>query len=121
MDDDPADLGPDDDAASRALGYRPDTPMEALMSVAPQEPIERSRMEALALRETLVDAIDELPERDRWIFDALMVEGLSIRVVARQLALSKSFVHRERDRILRTLRGRLQGEPIVAAYLEEMA
>jgi len=92
-------------------------PIQALMECAPGDEPAVSKLELLALREAIADAIDALGERERWIVNALMVERLSLRSVARQLGMSKTFVAWLRDRAIGQLRCTLSNSPAVQAHL----
>ena len=50
-------------------------------------------------KERLNDAIDQLPEPDRAIFDAYYIERRSLRQISAELGIPKTTVARERDRI----------------------
>ncbi len=74
--------------------HLPETATQALMEAAPFEEPQTS-LEAFAhLRDELVDAVDDLEPRLRWIFEARVYRGLSVRQVALELNLAKSHVHR---------------------------
>lgn len=65
------------------------------MEAAPGDAIPISQAELLPLRDVLQDALDRaLDDRERWVFDAIVVERKSFRAVGRELALAKSHVHR---------------------------
>lgn len=95
------------------------TPMEALMSAAPFEPIESSQMEMLALRDVLQDALDDvLTPLELWVFNALVVERKSLRSLGRQINRPKTTIARIRDGAFRKLREHLQDTPAIRSYLE---
>lgn len=117
--------------------YRPtpDTPYQALMECAPGTEPETSVAEYLQMRDVLADAIEALPDRDQWIFNALFVEPgervtnpqgfspsdtghKSLRQVAAELGLSKTQVARERDRILGVLQDALVDIPVISEHLK---
>lgn len=89
----------------------------ALQRAAPHEQIGWTQEQLLPLREVIEDAIDELPERERWIFNACVVERKSIRAIADDLQLAKSYVHRLRDAAVRKLRAALEDHPMIKEYL----
>lgn len=97
----------------------PSDPLVALMEAAPGDPIPTSQAELLPLRDVLQDAMDRVLEpRERWVFDAIVVERKSIRAVGRELNLAKSYVHRIYHEAVRKLREELVAtEPIIQAYL----
>lgn len=98
---------------------RPDTEWEALMTVPPFAHTEVSRSERLQLRDVIVDAIDELSEEQRWIFDALFVRRMSLRALAEEIQVPKTTLTRRRDTLLAVLREKLEVEPSIADYLGE--
>lgn len=68
---------------------------EALMQAVPGGEPDLSQGELLHLRDVIQDALDEvLNERERYIFDAISTERVSVRQVAKRLSLSKSQTHR---------------------------
>lgn len=97
---------------------RPDTPMEALMSAAPGDVEQQSQMELLALKEAIADAFAVLTAEETWVFDAVVIEGLSYRTVGRQLNTSKSSVFRTKNRAVRKLRMQLKNHPAVIHQLQ---
>lgn len=98
--------------------YRPVNEYDAVMRCAPHEEPEVSAEERLELRDLIVDAIDELDEQQRWIFDALFVRRASLRGLAREINVPKTTLARWRDSLLVTLREKLGCDPAVADYLE---
>lgn len=95
------------------------TPIEALMEAEPQGPIEFSQIELLSLREVLQDAIEEaLTAEEAWVFNALIVERLSVRQLGRQISVPKTTITRIRDRALGKLREHLLEQPAIRDYLE---
>ena len=83
------------------------------MSCPPSEDPEESVLEQLSLRDAVADALDNLEEDDRWIFDMLIVVRLSLRFVGRVIGMPKTTVARRRDRIIADLRQRLAADPVV--------
>jgi len=94
-----------------------ETEYEALMRCAPHQDPQLSKAELAPLRDAIADAIDALPERSRWIFNACVVERRPLRAVAADLALSKSYVHRLLEAARATLAVRLSEHPDVQEYL----
>lgn len=87
-----------------AANNTPANEYEALMSTAPHEEPELSLEELAPLRDWLQDAIDELPPKLRWVFDAYYVRRLSLRELAREIGRSKTQVARLRDEATAELR-----------------
>jgi DNA-directed RNA polymerase specialized sigma subunit len=83
------------------------------MSCPPAEDPEESVLEQIALREALADALDNLEEDDRWIFDMLIVVRLSLRFVGRVVGLPKTTLARRRDTIVAGLQEQLLENPVV--------
>lgn len=93
------------------------TPMEALMSTAPGEPIEASQMEMLALRDVIADAIDALPPRNKWVFEQHVMARVPIRQIADWMQLGKSYVWLLVQESKEMLRESLADHPAIVAYL----
>jgi RNA polymerase sigma factor (sigma-70 family) len=72
----------------------------------------------LHLREILADAIDSLPPRERWVWDATVTERRSYREIAAVLGVGKSTVQRIKDNARALLKERLIKEPLVREHLE---
>ena len=89
------------------------SPLEALIACPPAQEPEESVLEQLALREALADALDNLEEDDRWIFDMLIVVRLSLRFVGRVVGLPKTTLARRRDTIVAGLQEQLLENPVV--------
>lgn len=84
----------------------PETDLQALMQARPFEEPATSLEHTSAVRDRIVDALEALPDRQRWIFEARTFRGLSVRQVAAELNLSKSYV----DRIHKAAQKQLQGQ-----------
>lgn len=111
----------DNQAHSRMIANsetRAETAIEALMQCPPGIDPDPSRDELLPLRDILQDAIERLTPREQWIFDALTTRRLSLRQCARELALSKTHVQREREAIFLKLRTMLIEHAEVRSYLQ---
>lgn len=100
---------------------RPATAMQALMEATPGHEPDTSKEELLDIGDVIADAISDLPERDRYIFNALVVERVSLRRLAVRLSMSKTHMARERDRICAVLREELSEYPIITEYLGDNA
>lgn len=99
---------------------RPDNEWEALLTAPPHTEPEISREERLPLRDVIADALDQLTDEERWVFDALVVRKLSLRQLGRELAISKSSVARHRDQTYARLRELLSAHPTVRSYLNDV-
>jgi DNA-directed RNA polymerase specialized sigma24 family protein len=93
---------------------RPMTNIEELMELAPFQDSWSPSLEATAdLKELIGQAIDDLTPEDKWIFNALIVERLSLRGAGRILGIPKTSLARRRDRIRRELMAKLiKSKPI---------
>ena len=95
------------------------SPLEALVVCEPGNEPEESVLEQLSLRDAVADALDELNEDDRWLFDMLLVVHLSLRFVGLVIGMPKTTVARQRDRIIAGLRQRLLDNPVVRERFAE--
>lgn len=96
-----------------------DSDLQALMQARPFEDVQPSRARLLPLRDVVQDAMDRvLTERERWIFDACVVERKSIRALAAELSLAKSHVDRIKHLACQKLRTALEHEPLIEDYLQ---
>ena len=95
------------------------SPLEALVVCEPGNEPEESVLEQLSLRDAVADALDELDEDDRWLFDMLLVVRLSLRFVGLVIGMPKTTVARQRDRIIAGLRQRLLDNPVVRERFAE--
>jgi RNA polymerase sigma factor (sigma-70 family) len=86
----------------------PETAMQALMEARPHEEPTTSLEESAPLRERLVDAVDSLEPRLKWIFEARYYRGMSVREIGRELSLSKSYVDRLYQQALKELARHLE-------------
>ena len=105
--------------SNRLVGRsRPSPDLEALMQLGPHQEADLLSIEATAvLKEVIGEAIDGLPDEDRWIFDRLFVEQLSLRVTGRILGIPKTTLARRRDRIRRHLMAELSESEAVRRWL----
>lgn len=113
-----------DSQLDRVAHYRgeprtPENEFDALMRCAPgQEPM-TSKEELLPLREILADAIDTaLDDRERWVFNAIAIERMSVRELAKQLGETKSSTQRTWARARAKLQAHLSGNPYIEEHLE---
>lgn len=117
-----ADKVPSSDPAGLMLSRPPEHPLQALMEAAPGDTPVESAVELLPLREALEDGLDWLEtqhggERLRWIFDAHVNRGLSVRAIGTELNLAKSYVHRLYLEAVRLLAEHLENDPIIKERL----
>lgn len=105
--------------SNRLLGRpRPATELEALMQLGPHQESDLLPLDTTALlKEVVGAAIDRLPDEDRWIFNRLFVEQLSLRVTGRILGIPKTTLARRRDRIRRHLIVELSESEVVRRWL----
>ena len=89
----------------------------ALMQCAPGEEPQTSQEELLPLRDVIEDALDVLDPRERWVFNAIIVERMSLRALGRQLQIPKTTVARIRDRAAEHLRKALEDNPEIQRRL----
>lgn len=87
------------------------------MSAAPGDTIEASKLEMLALRDLLSDAIDALEPRYRWVLEQTVIHRIPLRAIAEWMNLSKTYVAVIRDEALAQLREQLSDHPAIVAYL----
>lgn len=93
--------------------------MAALMECAPGHEPATSQDDLYPLREILQDAIElVLDEREQWVFNAHVVERLSVREIGRQLSLGKSQVHRIYVRCCQKLEDYLYDDPDIHNHLK---
>ena len=96
---------------------RPETALQALMESGPCDAPETSLEEIQLVREAVAESINQLPERLRYIIDAVNSERVSIRALADRMSISKSQVHRLVDQAEQQLRLLLIGQPIIRRRL----
>lgn len=97
---------------------RPANVFAALLEAPPFTEPDWSREELLPLREVIQDAIDDaLSDRERFIFDSIAVERLSLRQLGAITSLSKSQVDRIYKGALAKLRDALADHLLVKEYL----
>jgi RNA polymerase sigma factor (sigma-70 family) len=101
--------------------YRPETDIQALMEAGLCEEPLTSKRELYDIGVLLDEALDSLTDLERYVFDACVVERKGIRVVAKQLARSKSGIHVILRRAKKKLAAELQDHPLIIDYLERQA
>lgn len=88
------------------------------MECAPHQDPEWSRGRLLPLRDTIQDAMDgHLTERERFVFDSVTIERVSMRDLSKRMTLSKSHVHRVYHAACAKLREALTDDPTIKEYL----
>jgi DNA-directed RNA polymerase specialized sigma24 family protein len=95
---------------------RPESPTQALMQCGPDDIPMISAQELIGVREAIGSAFDVLTPKEVWVFNALVIERLSLRTVANQICTPKTTVARIRDRATRKLRAALEDDPEVIAF-----
>ena len=98
---------------------RPYSDMQALMEAAPGAAIENSVESLLRLRDVLADAIDDLPDRHRWVLEQRLIAKVPLRTLANWMSISKSRVHTLEREALVMLRTTLEGNTMIVEYLKE--
>ena len=99
---------------------RPLTEIEAVMNTAPHEEPAISITEMLETKEIIVKAFDEcLTKEEMWIINAIVIQGMSMRGVAKELNAPKTTVARIRDRGLSKLKKSLEQNPTILGSLKE--
>jgi len=115
---DPANWSTNASWGRSTTGVRPLSDIEALMELAPyEEPTVQSILGTAVLKEAIGAAIDNLNDEDRWIFNALFVEQLSLRVAGRVVGIPKTSLARRRDYIRRQLIAELGESEAVRGWL----
>lgn len=74
----------------------------------------------MLVRDEVAAAVHVLTEQELWVFNSIVVQGMSMRAVARQLSAPKTSIARIRDRALAKMRDELADNPNVIALLAEM-
>ena len=98
---------------------RPTSNVESLMELAPfQDPILIPLETTASIKELLGEVIDDLSAEDRWIFNALVVERLSLREAGRILGIPKTSLARRRDKIRRELMTKLIDSEHIREWLK---
>ena len=96
------------------------TDIEALMELAPhEESTVQSILGTAALKEAIGVAVHNLNQEDKWIFNALFVEQLSLRAAGRVMGIPKTSLARRRDYIRRRLIAELAESEIVSGGLRD--
>ena len=96
------------------------TDIEALMELAPhEESTVQSILGTAALKEAIGVAVDNLNDEDKWIFNALFIEKLSLRAAGRVMGIPKTSLARRRDYIRRRLIAELAESEIVSTWLTD--
>lgn len=96
---------------------RPDTDMQALMEAAPGDQIEESKTELQILREAVVDCIDTLSEKDRFVIDAMNSERIRLEDLAERMNISVTHAWRLQQQAYGRLKEEMLKHPIIREYL----
>lgn len=104
-------------SVNRRHAHRPDTPIEALMQCAPGEEPDLSKMELLAFRDVLADAIDRLDLRHKWVFEQNVIHRVPVRTLGHMMGLGKTYVWLLKNEALAMLKADLKDNPAIQAYL----
>ena len=96
---------------------KPDTAIEALMEAAPGEPVEESLEELHDLREAVIDAVERLDPKYRFVIDAINSERLSLAQLANRMGISKTHAHRLQTQAFAQLRADLSTDTTVRRRL----
>lgn len=100
---------------------QPASSIEALMRCAPHEEPQTSLAERLTVRDLVAETFDSvLTPEETWVLNAMVVERMSLRYLARQIGATKTTVARIRDRGLAKLKHALQDNADVQSVLREM-
>ena len=92
----------------------PETDIEALLSTAPHQTPLNSKESLTQLRDIVAACVDMLPDEERFVIEALFIEGVSQRALANRMGFTyKSGIERIRDRGLGQLRQLLENDPTI--------
>ena len=99
---------------------RPVTEVEALMQLAPHQNADLVPLEKTApLKELLGIVLDELSDEDKWIFERLFIERLSLRKTGAVIGIPKTSLARRRDKIRHKLIAELAQHELVRDWLND--
>ena len=87
---------------------RPETALQALLETAPGETPEISVEELEGIQTAVIDAIERLEPRLRFVVDAINSERLSLAQLGRRMGISKTHAHRLREQAFAALRAELE-------------
>jgi RNA polymerase sigma factor (sigma-70 family) len=107
------------EAASGPSRARVSTEWEALSQAPPGVEPEAAHQEMEALREAIIDAYDQLTEKERFVCDSELFERLSLSQVASRIGRSKTQSRRIRMQAMAKLAVILKDHPLVVARLRE--
>ena len=91
--------------------------MQALMESGLLQEPEISQEEMLELREKIIQGFNALNPEEVWVVNALAVEEMSLRAVAKQLNAPKTTIARVRDRAFLKLRTHMIDNPEIVEIL----
>ena len=95
----------------------PYSPLQALMEARPFTDERDSVMGLQPLREAVVDCLDALGARDRFLLEASYIERATVREMAARLGLHKSYTYRLVKQAEVRLRDECLQHPVVLEYL----
>lgn len=95
----------------------PKTKMQALMESGLLQEPEISQEEMLEVREKIIQGFNSLNPEEVWVVNALAVEEMSLRAVAKQLNAPKTTIARVRDRAFLKLRTHMIDNPEIVEIL----
>lgn len=90
---------------------------DALMRCAPGEHPERTLDDLRDLRETISDAVERLPARLKFVFEAIRYEGISYAELADRMSISKTYAFKLARIAEAELRALLSHNPLIKEYL----
>lgn len=93
--------------------------MQALMECPPGEEPPSTTASLLHLRDTIQDAIEQLSEREQWVFNAHACERLSFREIGLQLHVGKTTAWDIYQRATESLRNILDEHPEIVDHLNK--
>ena len=110
---------PEGDHDGLMLSRQPETELQALMETAPHDTPATSIEESMALRDTIADAIDNMDQRERWVFLAHVNRGMSFQDIGQEMGISKTHAHYLHGQARQSLQDALMAEPTVAERLDQ--
>ena len=106
----------DEAAHGKYVSY--DTVVQALMSTPPHVAVPTAREELLPLRDVLADALETLSPRERYVFERLVIERVSLAKLGKDMSISKSHIHRLKGQAAEKLRAHLEDDWRILEHLK---